>query len=165
MIRKALRGDLPAIHEIINDAASAYKGVIPASFTRGEYMTEKYLKDELRSGVKFFCYTRRGRPLGVMGIQDVRDVTLIRHAYVRTSARRQGIGGKLLKYLLGRAKKPVLIGTWRAAKWAVDFYKGYGFTVIEGAGKNRLLKKYWDISKKHMDSSVVLAGREWMQNN
>ena len=149
--------DVPAINEIINDAAIAYKGVIPADRWHEPYMPMAELQAEIAKGVRFYGCTIDGRLVGVMGIQDVKDVTLIRHAYVRTAERRHGIGRALLTHLNGLTQRPILIGTWKAAAWAIRFYEKNGFRVVSEAEKNRLLRTYWTIPDRQVEESVVLA--------
>lgn len=141
---------------IINDAASAYRGVIPDDRWHEPYMPLKELRLELLNGVRFWGCEDRGKLLGIMGIQDVLDVTLIRHAYVRTSSRRQGIGGALLSHLRSLANRPLLVGTWAKAQWAVQFYQKHGFALVDTEEKNRLLSKYWSIPERQIETSVVL---------
>jgi GNAT superfamily N-acetyltransferase len=160
-IRACGPGDRRAIFEIINDAAEAYRGVIPADRWHEPYMPLKQLDAEIAAGVRFFGYARAGELAGVMGIQDLGDVTLIRHAYVRTAARRGGIGAQLLAHLRTLTDRPVLIGTWAAAGWAVDFYKKHGFRQVSEAEKNRLLATYWSIPERQIETSVVLADETW----
>ncbi len=162
MIRKCADRDFEDLYEIINDAAQAYKGVIPADRWHEPYMPEEELRREIRRGVEFWGYEEDGELQGVMGLQDVQDVTLIRHAYVRTHRRRGGIGGKLLRFLLGQTTKPVLIGTWAAATWAVDFYRKHDFVLVTQKEKNFLLKKYWTIPERQVETSVVLADPRWI---
>ena len=162
MIRKCADRDFEALYEIVNDAAQAYKGVIPADRWHEPYMPEEELRGEIRRGVQFWGYEEDGELQGVMGLQDVQDVTLIRHAYVRTHRRRGGIGGKLLRFLLGQTTKPVLIGTWAAATWAVDFYRKHDFFLVTPREKNFLLKKYWTIPERQVETSVVLADPRWI---
>jgi N-acetylglutamate synthase-like GNAT family acetyltransferase len=161
MISKSASADFNVIHEIINDAASAYKGVIPADRWHEPYMSEEELKKQIADGVEFWCYKEDGAIQGVMGIQDREDVTLIRHAYVRTSVRNKGIGGKLLGHLTKLTKKPVLIGTWAEATWAIDFYRKHGFRLLSDDEKNNLLLKYWSIPQRQVETSVVLANSDW----
>ena len=149
--------DVPAIFEIINDAAQAYKGIIPADRWHEPYMPMADLQSEIAKGVRFYGYRDGGELIGVMGIQDVQDVTLIRHAYVRTSSRRHGIGRALLEHLNRLATRPVMLGTWKAATWAIGFYEKNGFYVVSDAEKNRLLRKYWTIPERQVEESVVLA--------
>ena len=158
-IRPAGDDDVAAIHEIINDAAQAYKGVIPADRWHEPYMPMLELESEIAKGVRFYCCLQDDRITGVMGIQDVKDVTLIRHAYVRTAARRRGIGQALLEHLNRLTTRPMLIGTWKAASWAIRFYEKNGFRVVGEEDKNRLLRTYWTIPDRQVEESVVLAGR------
>ena len=158
MIRPCDASDFSAIHEIVNDAAQAYRGVIPEDRWHEPYMSEDELRRETEAGVTFWGWEEGGELLGVMGIQDVRDVTLIRHAYVRTRARRRGIGSRLLAHLLSLTGRPVLVGTWRAADWAVRFYEKHGFRLVTEEEKNRLLRRYWSIPERQVETSVVLAG-------
>lgn len=153
--------DLPAIFEIINDAAQAYKGVIPADRWHEPYMPMAELESEIAKGVRFYGHTLEGRLIGVMGIQDVKDVTLIRHAYVRTQSRRHGIGQALLEHLNGLTPRPVLIGTWKAATWAIRFYEKNGFRLVGEEEKNRLLRTYWTIPPRQVEESVVLVSPRW----
>lgn len=147
--------------EIINEAARAYKGVIPADRWDEPYMPREYLRHEINAGVQFWGYEEKGRLLGVMGIQDVQDVTLIRHAYVRTEEQNKGIGGKLIKHLKTLITMPALVGTWAAATWAVRFYERHGFKLITWEEKERLLRKYWSIPERQTETSVVLADEQW----
>jgi N-acetylglutamate synthase-like GNAT family acetyltransferase len=120
------------------------------------------LKQEIAAGIVFWVAQEDERVQGVMGIQDKGDVTLIRHAYVATSQQGKGIGTKLLRHLQGLSEKPFLIGTWADASWAVDFYVRNGFTVVSKEEKDRLLRTYWSIPARQVDTSVVLADRRWM---
>ena len=157
MIRLCDDRDFETIHSIINDAAQAYRGVIPSDCWKEPYMSEEYLRHELDSSVIFWGYEEDGELIGVMGIQGVQDITLIRHAYVRTSMRNKGIGGKLLLHLKKLTDRPILIGTWSDATWAVSFYKKNGFHLVSPEEKDRLLKKYWSIPERQVETSVVLA--------
>jgi GNAT superfamily N-acetyltransferase len=152
--------DFGQIMAIINDAASAYKGVIPDDRWQEPYMSEEQLSSQIADGVEFWCYVEEDVMLGVMGIQDKGDVTLIRHAYVRTSARNKGIGGQLLRHLSGLTSKPILIGTWAAAGWAIRFYEKHGYHLVSFEEKERLLKKYWKIPSRQIETSVVLASSD-----
>jgi GNAT superfamily N-acetyltransferase len=142
---------------IINDAARAYKGVIPADRRHEPYMPMDELEAQLADGIVFSGCESGGKLVGVMGIQDKGDVTLIRHAYVRSSERRKGIGEKLLAHLETTTRKPVLIGTWADAAWAIRFYEKNGYRVQSRAETTRLLKKYWNIPERQIETSVVLA--------
>lgn len=157
MIRLCTEKDFDAIYEIINDAAVAYKGVIPADRWHEPYMPAEELREQIADGVVFYGYEDGGRVVGVMGIQDKGDVNLIRHAYVRTVCRNKGIGGQLLKHLIATSDKPILIGTWKAAAWAVGFYQKHGFTLVAEEEKTRLLGKYWKIPARQVETSVVLV--------
>jgi len=157
MIRPCTDSDVSDIYAIVNDAAQAYKGVIPADCWHEPYMPLEELKDEIAAGVKFYGHEDGGRLIGVMGMQPVKDVTLIRHAYVKTEMRNRGIGRKLLAHLLGRLKGRILVGTWKAADWAVRFYQKYGFQLVSEEEKDRLLKAYWNIPRRQIETSVVLV--------
>lgn len=157
MIRPCNDADFEAVYSIINDAAQAYRGVIPEDRWHDPYMPKEELRHEIESGVRFWGYEKNDELLGVMGIQEVQDVTLIRHAYVRTPSRNQGIGGKLLAELRKLTCRPILIGTWAAATWAIRFYERHGFRQVSREEKNRLLKKYWSIPERQVETSVVLA--------
>ena len=137
---------------------------IPAEYRTARTKPEMALAEidrVIAAGVRFFGWFEDGELLGVMGIQDVQDVTLIRHAYVATHARRGGIGGKLLQHLLALTERPVLVGTWSAATWAVDFYARHGFRLVDEAEKTALLRKYWRITERQNETSVVLADARW----
>jgi GNAT superfamily N-acetyltransferase len=155
--------DLPVVADIINESAMAYKGVIPADRWHEPYMPLPELKSEIARGVRFSAYRRDGVILGVMGIQDVKDITLIRHAYVRTKCRGQGIGRALLEFMYRQTSRPVLIGAWKAATWAVQFYEKNGFQLVSEEEKNRLLKLYWSIPDRQVEESVVLADQRWRE--
>jgi len=161
LIRPCGDRDLPAIYAIINDAAVAYRGVIPADRWHEPYMPWEELQHEIAAGVAFWGYEEDGELLGVMGIQHVQDVTLIRHAYVRTARRNQGIGGQLLSVLRRQTDRPILIGTWAAATWAVRFYEQHGFRRVSAEEKDRLLRTYWSIPERQVETSVVLADPGW----
>jgi len=156
-IRSCTKADLPQMFTIINDAARAYKGIIPADRWHEPYMPLDELKGQIAEGIVFSGYESGGKLLGVMGIQDKADVTLIRHAYVSTSQRRKGIGKMLLKHLEASTRKPVLIGTWADATWAIRFYEKNGYRVVSRKETERLLRKYWTIPDRQIETSVVLA--------
>ncbi|MEO8004950.1 MAG: GNAT family N-acetyltransferase [Betaproteobacteria bacterium] len=160
-IRACNAGDVPAIFEIVNDAAIAYKGVVSEDAWHEPYMPMTELNSEIGKGVRFYGCEANGRLLGVMGIQDVKDVTLIRHAYVRTTLRGSGIGRSLLDCLRALTQRPILIGTWKAADWAIRFYEKNGFALVGAVEKDRLLKNYWTVSEQQAAQSVVLADRNW----
>ncbi len=157
MLRRCDERDFETIYTIINDGAQAYKGVIPADRWTEPYMSRDKLRHEIADGIAFWGSRQDGALAGVMGLQDVQDVTLIRHAYVRTASRNQGIGGTLLSHLRTITSRPVLIGTWADAIWAIAFYEKHGFHVVDPQEKNRLLKKYWNIPDRQVETSVVLA--------
>ena len=161
-VRGSTPADVPAIFAIVNDAAQAYRGVIPADRWHEPYMPTEELENEIRAGVQFWVAEEGGRILGVMGIQDKGDVALVRHAYTATAAQRKGIGTQLLRHVEALNGKPVLIGTWADATWAIDFYKRNGYTVVSHADKERLLRTYWSIPARQIETSVVLADRRWM---
>jgi len=162
MIHKCEEKDFEAVYSVINDAAQAYRGVIPADHFKEPYMSKEELRHEIEDGVVFWAYEENGRLIAVMGIQAVQDVTLIRHAYVRTKRRNQGIGGKLLSALLGRTDRPVLIGTWKDATWAIAFYQKHGFKPLSSQQTDRLLRKYWSLHERQIQTSVVLADKKWL---
>ena len=161
MIRRCENGDVAAIAGVIGDAAEAYKGIIPANRWKEPYLPESELRHEIARGVRFWGYEDGGALVGVMGIQHVQDVTLIRHAYVATAMQRRGIGAALLGALRRRARGPLLIGTWAAADWAVRFYERHGFERVSAAEKDRLLRTYWSVAERQIETSVVLADRAW----
>jgi len=160
-IRKSSDADAPAMWRIINEAAQAYRGVIPADRWHEPYMPEDELRSEIAAGVAFYVAEEGESMLGVMGIQDKGGVTLVRHAYVASAAQRKGVGTKLLRHLEGLTAKPLLIGTWADATWAIDFYRRNGFRVVSQSEKERLLRKYWSIPARQVETSVVLADRRW----
>ena len=161
MIRSCGEDEFNVIHQIINDAAQAYRGVIPADCWSDPYMSRAELTGEIAAGVQFLGYEQGGELVGVMGVQDVEDVTLIRHAYVRTSHRNRGIGGQLLAWLANQAKQPLLIGTWADAIWALRFYQNRGFRLVRPEDKDPLLIKYWSVPPRQREVSVVLADDRW----
>jgi GNAT superfamily N-acetyltransferase len=161
MIHLCQPNDFDLIWAIINDGARAYKGVIPEDCWKEPYMSREELGHEIGDGVVFWGYEDSGELIGVMGIQELSDVTLIRHAYVRTSAQGRGIGGLLLSHLRELAKKPLLIGTWADAVWAIRFYEKHGFELLSPSEKDWLLPKYWTIPERQAETSVVLASPEW----
>ena len=165
MIRRCVDDDFETIYSIINDAAEVYKGVIPSDCWSEPYMPREELRDELNAGVTFWGQDEEGEIVGVMGIQQVADVTLIRHAYVRAAKQNTGIGGRLLRSLRRQSTGPLLIGTWAAAKWAVRFYEGHGFRLVTPDEKNRLLRKYWTVSDRQIETSVVLADAGWHEDH
>ena len=163
MIRECKDSDFNTISEIINDAAQAYRGVIPQDCWHEPYLSLAELRAQIEDGILFWGLERDGQLLGVMGIQDKGDVTLIRHAYVLSRAQKRGIGEKLLQHLQNMTAKPILIGTWAAASWAVSFYQKNGYTLVSKEEKNRLLRRYWSIPERQVETSVVLANQTWHQ--
>jgi N-acetylglutamate synthase-like GNAT family acetyltransferase len=161
VIRPCADQDLDEVLEVINDAAQAYKGVIPDDRLKEPYMPSEELKHEIDQGVRFWGLEQDGLLLGVMGLQDVEDVTLIRHAYVRTSHRRRGIGRQLLEDLRSKATRPLLVGTWAAAGWAIEFYRRQGFELVPRDQVPLLLRRYWSIPERQIETSVVLAERAY----
>lgn len=157
MIRLCEKRDEKDIYRIINDAAKAYQGVIPDDRYYDPYMSEEELADEIRDGVVFWGFEEDGELTGVMGIQDKGEVALIRHAYVLTSKRQGGVGTKLLRHLVGSTIKPILIGTWEAATWAISFYLKNGFELVPSDMKRDLLLQYWNVPERQIETSVVLA--------
>jgi len=165
MIRKCAEQDLSVMYEIINDAAQAYKGVIPEDRWREPYMSIEELKHEIDDGVEFWGYEEAGYLTGLMGLQDKGDVYLIRHAYVRSSSRNRGIGRELLCHLEQMTDKPILVGTWADASWAVRFYEKNGYRLLSRSETERLLRKYWKIPERQVVTSVVLANPKWMRGS
>lgn len=157
MIRRCADADFPAIEAVVNEAAAAYRGVIPADCWHEPYMTASALKAEIDAGVNFWGWEESGALAGVMGIQHVRDAALIRHAYVRTGHQGRGIGGALLTFFVNQATGPLLVGTWAAAEWAIRFYERHGFRLLSPAEKDRLLSTYWSIPSRQKETSVVLT--------
>src|SRR5215470_15162754 len=165
MIRNSTAEDFEEIFNIINDAAIAYKGVIPPDRWHEPYMTREELQAQIEEGVRFSCYVDNNVIIGAMGIQDKADVALIRHAYVRTKERKKGVGSFLLQELIKDEQKPILIGTWKAADWAIRFYEKHGFRLMDEEEKNRLLKKYWAIPDRQVETSVVLEDGKYKRSN
>ena len=157
MIRPCADSETATIQSIINDAASAYAGVIPDDCLQDPYMSLEELRVEIAGGVVFWGYEEGGELIGVMGIQDKGEVTLIRHAYVRTADRGRGIGSALLAGLRSMTNKPILMGTWADAHWAVAFYEKHGFRRLSREESARLLRKYWTISDRQIETSIVLV--------
>jgi len=157
MIRSLVPSDFDAILKVMNDAAQAYKGVIPDDRWKEPYMSAGELKEEIEAGVRFFGWVGGGHLLGVTGIQALKDTTLIRHAYVPSGCQGKGIGTRLLEHLLGLAETPeVLVGTWADATWAIRFYQKHGFGLVPSREKDRLLRTYWNIPERQIETSVVL---------
>ena len=157
MIKKYTKNDTSKILHIINDASLRYKGIIPDNCWHEPYMSKQELIDELSDGVRMFGYHRNSKLIGVIGIQKVKDVILIRHAYTLTSHHGKGTGSALLKYLIKKNHDSrLLVGTWQSAIWAIQFYKKFGFILHTKDQSALLLKKYWKISSKQIKNSVVL---------
>ena len=157
MIRSLSPSDIDAILKVINDAAQAYKGVIPSDRWKEPYMSAKELKEEIEAGVRFFGWVEGDHSLGVAGIQPVKDTTLIRHTYVLTKCQRRGIGSRLLEHLMSLAETPeTLVGTWADATWATRFYEKHSFKLVPLEEKDRLLRTYWNIPERQIETSVVL---------
>jgi GNAT superfamily N-acetyltransferase len=161
MIRQCIKREFEQIYTIINDGALAYKGVIPKDCWTEPYMSRDKLQQEMDAGVVFWGSEDNGKLCGVMGLQSVRDVTLVRHAYVLTANQRRGIGASLLSRLRELKKAPMLIGTWADAAWAIRFYEKNGFELVGPALKDRLLQQYWTVSQRQAEVSVVLADADW----
>jgi GNAT superfamily N-acetyltransferase len=160
LIRRCRHDERPAILAIVNAAAEAYRGVIPADRWREPYMPAGELDAEIAAGVAFWGYEDAGELLGIMGIQPVRDVELIRHAYTAPESQGRGVGGALLSHLLaGRGAWPLLVGTWAAATWAIRFYERHGFEAVSVERKTQLLREYWSIPERQLKTSVVLELR------
>ncbi len=163
MIRECTDKDFDEILAVINDGATAYRDVIPADCYHEPYMSKQDLRIALKEGITFWAKENDEAICGIMGIQNVDDVTLIRHAYVRTSQQRNGVGSKLLSHLLRLANLPVLVGTWRAADWAIQFYRQHGFEILSQEHMSEILQRYWSISERQIETSVVLAQRSWLK--
>jgi GNAT superfamily N-acetyltransferase len=157
MVRKLTKTYFQGILNVVNDASIAYRGKIPADRWKEPYMPAQELQEEMESGVQFYGYLENSNLIAVMGIQPVNDVTLIRHAYTLTSHQRKGIGEKLLNHLLSIARTDrILVGTWETAPWAIKFYEKHGFKLLSRQETNKLLKIYWNIPKRQVETSVVL---------
>jgi GNAT superfamily N-acetyltransferase len=156
-IRLCGESDLATLLAIVNDAAVAYRGVIPADRWHEPYMSEEELRSEIAAGVEFWGLETGDGVVGVMGVQPVRDVDLIRHAYVRPDFQRQGFGAELIEHLRRRATRRMLVGTWAAASWAISFYERHGFELVAAPRASVLLRSYWTIPERQIDTSVVLA--------
>jgi len=163
-IRSSAPQDFEQILTIINDGAEAYRGVIPADRWHEPYMPADELAHEMQDGIEFWVAEQDGRLLGVMGIQDKGDVALVRHAYVATTLQRGGVGTQLLRYVQSLTMKPILIGTWSTASWAIRFYERNGFALVPAPETPRLLRKYWSIPERQIETSVVLADQSWLRS-
>jgi len=157
MIRRLKPNDHLSILSVINDASQAYNGVIPEDQWRKPYMSIEELKEEIKNGIDFYGWVESNVLVGVMGIQQVNEVTLIRHAYVLSKRQRSGIGGKLLRYLLNLAQtSEILVGTWETAHWAIRFYEKHGFKLTSREETDKLLSKHWNIPERQIETSIVL---------
>ena len=157
MISQCTDEELPLVNTIINESAQAYQGIIPVDRWHEPYMSMEEMNAEIAKGVCFYGHYLDGDLVGVMGLQDVKDVTLIRHAYVLTKFRSRGIGRQMLEHLKQLTTRSILIGTWRAATWAIEFYQKNGFRLVDEEEKNRLLKTYWTVPERQIEESVVLV--------
>jgi N-acetylglutamate synthase-like GNAT family acetyltransferase len=164
VIRRGADTDFPAMLAIINDAAHAYRGVIPTDRWHEPYMSADELAKEIADRVVFWVAEQEGRLSAVMGIQDKGDVALVRHAYVAPTSQRTGVGTTMLHHVEKLTDKPILIGTWASASWAVDFYERNGFALLPSSESSRLLKTYWSIPVRQIETSVVLANGRWMES-
>ena len=158
-IRPCRNGEREAIFAIVNAAAEAYRGVIPADRWHDPYMPMTELEGEIAAGVEFWGYEKDDELLGIMGIQRLGEVDLIRHAYVLPASQGKGVGGALLEHLMKTAERPVLVGTWAAAGWAIGFYGRHGFEQVSPEQKDRLLREHWNIPERQIETSVVLVRR------
>ena len=157
MINEYTKKDISKILHVINDASTIYKGIIPDNCWHDPYMSEQELIDEFDDGVRMFGYHYNNKLIGVIGIQEVKDVVLIRHAYTLTSYQCKGTGSALLEYLLKKNQNShLLVGTWRNATWATRFYEKFGFILHAKDQSTLLLKKYWKIPSNQIKNSVVL---------
>ncbi len=156
MIRRCTNIDFAIIHEIINEAAEAYRGVIPDDCWHEPYMSHAALKTEIAAAVNFWGWEESGVLTGIMGLQKVQDVMLIRHAYVRSTQQGKGIGSTLLNNLISKTEGTLLVGTWAAASWAIRLYERHGFRLVSAEEKDRLLSTYWNINERQKETSVVL---------
>lgn len=157
MISELSTSCIHRILEIINEAAQVYKGVIPDDRWKEPYMSTKELKKEMDDGVNFFGWIEDTTIVGVMGIQPLKDITLIRHAYIVPKHQNKGIGGKILRYLISLTEiVDILVGTWKAATWAINFYEKHGFKLVSKKEKETLLRQYWKIPNRQIETSVVL---------
>ncbi len=158
-IRLCRSDERERIFQIVNAAAEAYRATIPADRWHDPYMPMSELEEEIASGVVFWGYANDGELVGVMGIQNVRDVDLIRHAYVMPGLQGRGVGGELIKHLRKIATRPMLVGTWADATWAIRFYERHGFSLVTPVEKDRLLREYWTIPQRQIETSVVLTSK------
>ena len=157
MIRRCVESDISEIATIINEAAQIYRGAIPEDCWHEPYLSQADLTKELAAGVAFWGHEESGHLVGVMGLQPVRDVTLIRHAYVRPAHQGRGVGGALMTALRSQVERRLLVGTWAAATWAIRFYERHGFRLVSTEERDRLLRAYWTVPARQRDTSVVLV--------
>ncbi|MBI3001458.1 MAG: GNAT family N-acetyltransferase [Deltaproteobacteria bacterium] len=163
MIRQCEPGEFEKICEVVNDAASAYRGVIAPDCWKEPYMSREELRHEIGDGVMFWGFYEGKELVGVMGLQHVGDVALIRHAYVRTAHQGRGIGRRLLGHLRRQTGLPMLVGTWKAATWAIQFYQKHGFHLVQRALlKDQLLREFWSVPQRQIEESVVLADERYL---
>ena len=164
IIRQSVEADFAAILTIINDASQVYRDVIPTDRWHEPYMPAEELTREMHTGgVVFWVAEEDGQVRGVMGMQDKGDVALVRHAYVASSTQRSGLGTRLLRHVERCTDKPILIGTWAVASWAIDFYRRNGYTLVDDDQKDRLLRRYWSIPVRQIETSVVLGNARWVR--
>lgn len=161
MIRQCEPGEFEKIYQVIHDAASAYRGVIAPGCWKEPYMSRGELRREMDDGVVFSGFYEGIELLGVMGLQHVGEVALIRHAYVKTAVQRRGIGTGLLAHLRRQTDLPMLVGTWKAATWAIRFYQKHGFRLVQPALKEQLLRQFWSVPQRQIEESVVLADERY----
>lgn len=161
MIRLCTPADLEAVCDVINDASVAYRDAIPSDRLKHPYMPMRELREEIEAGVVFWGMFEESGPQAVMGLQHVADVALVRHAYTRTASQGRGLGKTLLRHVLGQTTRPVLIGTWAAATWAIGFYESQGFKLVDDRDRERLLRRYWSIPSRQIEESVVLGDARW----
>lgn len=165
-IRQLNNQNKQTILEIVNDGARAYIGAIPDELWKDPFFSESYFDEEIKKGVVFYGYELGGELLGVMGIQNIDDVTLLRHSYIRTQNQKQGIGSHLIRFhLTQNSNQSVLVGCLKAMTWAIDFYQKHGFILVDEETKFKLRQKYWSLSSTHIQHSVVLANTQWIKNN
>jgi len=161
MIRPCEPAELDDICALVNDAAAAYRGVIAGDCWKEPYMSADELRRDIADAVKFWGSYVDGRLVAVMGLQPVGDVALVRHAYTRTANQGAGLGAALLTRLRQETDRPLLVGTWKAATWAIRFYEARGFRLVTAPQKDALLRRYWSVPARQMDESVVLADARW----
>ena len=161
-VREYVDRDFESVYSVINDAAVTFRGVIPDDRWHEPYMPRDELEQELADGVRFSCAELAGNLVGVMGFQSKGDVDLIRHAYVKTDLRGRGIGAVLLGHLEARSERPILLGTWAVATWAIAFYEKHGYRLVAPEDRDRLLREYWSIPERQIEESIVMADARWV---